>query len=82
MCCVRTGWHDNKLLLQQPPQRFTRVHDGNITIVGSLLSFSSSNLSGTTVISGRQLAGTGRRDRLLSTLSPPMRPENAFRIEN
>lgn len=45
-----------------------------MTMVGSLLSVSSSKRSGTTVISGKQLAGTGRFDRLLSTLSPPNLP--------
>lgn len=76
ICCVVLGWHDSKLLWQQPPHRFTRVHDGNIRIDGSLVSFSSSNLSGTTVISGLHRAITGCFDRLRSTFSTPNRPED------
>lgn len=75
MLFVSTGWHDTRLLLQHPPQRLTRVQDGNTTMVGSLISDPSDNLSGTTDISGTQLAGTGRAPRERSTSSPPKRAE-------
>lgn len=70
---VSMGWQETKLLLQHPPQRFTRVHDGNTTIVGSLLSELSASLRGIVCISGIQFAGTGRCPRDRSTSSPPKR---------
>lgn len=66
---VSTGWHDTRLLLQQPLHCLTRVHDGNTTIVGSLTSDPSDSRSGTTASSGTQFAGTGRLPKRIATKS-------------
>lgn len=70
------GWHDNRLLVQHPPHRLTRVHGGNTNIVGSFASDPSDNFNGTTVISGIQLAGVAIRPALRSTPSPLKRAAN------
>lgn len=75
MIFVSIGWHDTRLLVQHPPHRLTRVHDGNTTIVGSLISDSSAKFSGTTLNSGTQLAGVGRDAAERSTAPPPNRAE-------
>lgn len=67
------GSHDSKILLQQPPQRLTRVQDGNTITVGSEFSALSNSFNGTTVSSGIQCAGDGCLAKLLSTFSPPKR---------
>lgn len=64
------GWHDSRLLVQQPPHRLTRVHGGNTNTVGSLASDPSVSFNGTTVISGIQLAGVAIRPAERSTPSP------------
>lgn len=68
--CFSIGWHDNKMLPQQPPHRSILVHEGKIKIVGSALSDSSLDSSGTTVSSGMQEAGFAREICDRST-SPP-----------
>lgn len=73
--CFSIGWHDNKLLPQQPPHRSILVHEGNTKIVGSAISDSSLNLSGTTVSSGMQAAGVAREICDRST-SPPANRAN------
>lgn len=70
---VSTGWHDKRLLVQQPPHRLTRVHGGNTRIVGSLASDSSANFRGTDVNSGKQFAGFAILPADRSTPSPPKR---------
>lgn len=81
MLCVSIGWHDTRLLLQHPPHRLTRVHDGNTTIVGSLISDSSAKFNGTTFISGTQFAGVGRLAAERSTAPPPKRAENQSELK-
>lgn len=72
--CFSIGWHDNKLLPQQPPHRSIRVHEGKTKIVGSV-SDSSLNLSGTTVTSGMQAAGIARDICDRSTSMPANRAD-------
>lgn len=81
MLCVSIGWHDTRLLVQHPPHRLTRVHDGNTTIVGSLISDSSAKFNGTTLISGTQFAGVGRLAAERSTAPPPKRAKNQLKLK-